>query len=201
MPATTEDLLNSSRRELLDLSTRNRLLSIPVDSSSARIISVRDEISEQVYRLLVAKKKAFSFLPGRSSADSSALTKSSENGNTELFEAPVLAQPGTESRDEEIDEASTLPKRNVECRLQTSLTSEGLQRRLLDLYHDSRAMIDEAGVNILYLALGHLQWLEADAADTPRYDPLILVPVELSRKTASEIFILSWTEEDIVENK
>ena len=200
MPATTEELLNSSRRELLDLSTRNRLLSIPVDSSSARIISVRDEISEQVYRLLVAEKKAFSFLPGRSSAGSSALTESSENGDTELLEAPVLAQPGTESRDEEIDEATGLPKRHVDCRLQTSLTSEGLQRRLLDLYHDSRAMIEEAGVNILYLALGHLQWLEADAADTPRYAPLILVPVELSRKTASEKFILRWTEEDIVEN-
>lgn len=199
MPATTEDLLNSSRRELLDLSTRNRLLSIPVDSSSARIVSVRDEISEQVYRLLVAEKKAFSFLPGRSSAGS-APTESGETGDIGLLESPVLAQPGTEGRDEEIDEATGLPKRHVDCKLQTSLTSEGLQRRLLDLYHDSRAMIEEAGVNILYLALGHLQWYEADAADTPRYAPLILVPVELSRKTASEKFILRWTEEDIVEN-
>ena len=200
MPATTEDLLDASRRELLDLSTRNRLLSIPVSSSSARLVAVRDEISEQVFRLLVAEKKTFSFLPRHASAGGNALTKSGESEDLDLLEDPVLSQPGVESRDEEIDEATGLPKRHVDCRLQTSLSSEGLQRRLLDLYHDSRAMIEEAGVNILYLALGHLQWLEAEATDTTRYAPLILIPVELSRKTASEKFVLRWTEEDIVEN-
>ena len=61
-------------------------------------------------------------------------------------------------------------------------------------------MIEEQGVNILYLALGHLKWFEAEQADTPRYAPLILVPVELSRKSASEKFILNWTEDDIEEN-
>jgi Protein of unknown function (DUF4011) len=106
MPATTEDLLNSSRRELLDLSTRNRLLSIPVNSSSARIISVRDEISEQTHRLLTTEKKAFSFLPGRSSAAILSPAKSGRTEDINLFEAPVLDQPGTESRDEEIDAAT-----------------------------------------------------------------------------------------------
>jgi len=33
---TTGELLNASGKELLDLSTRNRLLAIPLDSSSAR---------------------------------------------------------------------------------------------------------------------------------------------------------------------
>ena len=78
MGLTTEELLQSSRRELLDLSTRNRLLSIPVDSGSARIISVRDELSAQIYRLLVYEKKAFSFLSARSSksgADADAETE------------------------------------------------------------------------------------------------------------------------------
>jgi very-short-patch-repair endonuclease len=202
MLATTEELLDTSRRELLDLSTRNRLLSIPVDSSSARIVAVRDEISEQVYRLLVAEKRAFSFLPREAAVSAVAETGESAGADAEedLLIDPVLSQPENERLEEDIDEATGLPKRHVDCRLQTSLSTESLQRRLLDLYHDSRAMIEEAGVNILYLALGHLQWLEADAADTPRFAPLILIPVELSRKTASEKFILRWTEEDIVEN-
>ena len=202
MPATTEELLDKSRRELLDLSTRNRLLSIPVGSSSARIVAVRDEISEQVYRLLVGEKKAFSFLPREVAVSTADETGESAGGDTQedLLIDPVLSQPENEDLKKDIDEATGLPKRHVDCRLQTSLSSEGLQRRLLDLYHDSHAMIEEAGVNILYLALGHLQWFEADAADTPRFAPLILVPVELSRKTASEKFTLRWTEEDIVEN-
>ena len=41
--AQLEKLLEESRRELLDLSTRNRLLSIPLESKSARVIHVRDE--------------------------------------------------------------------------------------------------------------------------------------------------------------
>ena len=65
MSATTQDLLERSRKELLDLSTRNRLLSIPVHTRSARVIHVHDELSDQVYRLLVTGKKTLSFLPGR----------------------------------------------------------------------------------------------------------------------------------------
>jgi very-short-patch-repair endonuclease len=189
----TEELLNTSRKELLDLSTRNRLLSIPVDSRSARILRVRDELSEQVFRLLVCEKKTFSFLPGRLSGAQAELGElgGEDNGNDEIG----LPQP-----DEEQGPGAGLAKRHVDSRLQTVLSPEGLQRRLLDLYHDSRTMIEEQGVNILYLALGHLKWFEAEQADTARYAPLVLVPVELSRKTASEKFILKWTEDDIEEN-
>ena len=44
MPLSIQELLDRSRKELLDLSTRNRLLSIPVNSKSARIIQVHDEL-------------------------------------------------------------------------------------------------------------------------------------------------------------
>jgi hypothetical protein len=40
---TIQELLEKRRSELLDLSTRNRLLSIPVNSESARIIQVYGE--------------------------------------------------------------------------------------------------------------------------------------------------------------
>jgi hypothetical protein len=91
MPATTEELLDTSRRELLDLSTRNRLLSIPVDSSSARIVAVRDEISEQVYRLLVAEKRALSFLPRKGAVSTAAETGEPAGGDTEELRAAILA--------------------------------------------------------------------------------------------------------------
>jgi len=199
---TTEDLLNTSRKELLDLSTRNRLLSIPVDSSSAKIVQIRDELTSQVFRMLVPEKKSFSFLPGRPSVAGGRAGAAVQDPDIFLDDGlvPALPQPEEEHPGDEIDQTTGLPKRQLDNRLQTSFTPEGLQRRLLDLYHDSRAMIEEQGVNILYLALGHLKWYEADQADTPRYAPLILVPVELSRKTASEKFILRWNEDDFEEN-
>lgn len=191
-----EELLNTSRKELLDLSTRNRLLSIPIDSKSARIIQISDELSDQVLRRLVAEKKSFSFLPGRVSTTKNEKLQTEDDG-PDIFGEMSLPQPDD---DDEPDSDTAMPKRHVDCRLQTAFSPEGLQRRLLDLYLDSRAMIEEQGVNILYLALGHLKWFEAEQADTPRYAPLILVPVELSRKSASEKFILKWTEDEIEEN-
>jgi Protein of unknown function (DUF4011) len=62
MPSIVE-LLESSRRELLDTSTRNRLLSMPLQSKSARIIHVSDEKSDQVFRILVTEKKIMSLAP------------------------------------------------------------------------------------------------------------------------------------------
>ena len=70
MALNIQELLNRSRLELLDLSTRNRLLSIPVNSKSARVIHIFDELSEQVLRLLVTEKKSCSFLPGKKKEDS-----------------------------------------------------------------------------------------------------------------------------------
>ncbi|MGI8782105.1 MAG: DUF3320 domain-containing protein [Acidobacteriota bacterium] len=197
MSLTVRELLDRSRRELLDLSARNRLLSIPVNSKSARIVQVHDELSEQLFRLLVVEKKTLSFLPGQQAR------------GVQLFDTDGSPETGTDLKDEEIglpqpenDEEPTigLARRHVDTRLQTTLSPEGLQRRLLGLYGDARTIIEEQGVNILYLALGHLKWLEAEQSDTPRYAPLILVPVELQRKTASERFHLRWREEDIQEN-
>lgn len=206
MALSIEELLNRSRQELLDLSTRNRLLSLPVASKSARIICVHDELSEQVYRQLVTEKKALSFLPGVASKPANGGIVETPAGAGRAETTAVLNGPLDEEEaglpQPEDDEAGPdgVAKRHRDLRLQTALTPEGLQRRLLDLYRDARTMIEEQGVNVLYLALGQLKWFEADQADTPRFAPLILVPVELQRKTAAERFYLRWREEEIEEN-
>src|ERR1043165_541827 len=153
---TAQELLNKSRNELLDLSTRNRLLSIPVTSKSARIIQVHDELSEQVYRLLVTEKKSLSFLAGRQTRTSA----DAQQGQPGEEEEAGLPQP-----DDDQDSSTGLARRHLDSRLQTSLSSEGLQARLFALFHDARPMMEEQGVNILYLALGYLKWFEADHAD------------------------------------
>ncbi len=191
MPPSIQELLDRSRKELLDLSTRNRLLSIPVNSKSARIIQVYDELSAEVFRRLVTDKRRLSFLPGK------AIKPAATTSSPELFDDEELGLPQPE-----YDEVAVngIASRHSDPRLQTSLTPEGLQRRLLDLYTNARTMIEEQGVNVLYLALGQLKWFESGDSDTARYAPLILIPVELERKTASDRFRLRWREEDIESN-
>ncbi len=52
----------SWRRDLLDLTARNRLLNTPRTNSRSGRLDIVDELSEEVFRLLVVEKKAMTFL-------------------------------------------------------------------------------------------------------------------------------------------
>ena len=56
--------LESARRELLDLSIRNRLLNTSRGTTRSGRLDIVDELSEQVYRILVHEKKAMTFKAG-----------------------------------------------------------------------------------------------------------------------------------------
>ena len=176
--------LNTSRQALLDLSTRNRLLHIPRRSKNVKTIEVTGESSVEVFKLLVKEGKALGFLPTREADD-----------DVPHEDVPdLLPQP-------EGDAAGNGDSNKRDYRrLQTLLSSEGLQKRLLSLFLDAKTLEEEQGVNILYLAVGMLKWFEDDNSDVERYAPLILVPVSLERGTANEIFKLRWRDEDISAN-
>jgi very-short-patch-repair endonuclease len=190
LPALIEsDLIKriqGTRRELLDLSARNRLINTPRESSRGRKIEIVDERSEDVFRLLVTDRKAMSFLPGRDET---------ETGTVDEADAPRLAQPEEPAADEGAPDP-----RHVDRRLQTRLTSERLQGRLLSIYYDAQTYEQEQGVSILYLAMGFLKWYESPSSDKARYAPLLLIPVDLERPTAASRFRLKYREEDVATN-
>lgn len=198
MPSSIDELLEQSRAELLDLSTRNRLLAMPGPGRAAKVLHLHDERSAEVYRLLVTERKALSFLPGRPStagAEGAALNAAVPGaGGPDEEDEASLPQP------EQEETAGGPARRHLDHRLQTALTPEGLQARLLSLYRDARTMIEEQGVNILYLALGQLVWREADKPEAPRLAPLVLVPVSLERRTAADRFFIQWLGEEVQEN-
>jgi hypothetical protein len=181
--------LETARMELLDLSARNRLLNMLRTSRNARMIELVDERSTEIFRLLVRESRAFTFLAGRASKESSRDT----DANAE--EILDLAQPD----DDSFDERGVL-NRHADTKLQTRLTSAGLQKRLLDLYSDARTLEEEQGVNILFLALGTLRWIDPANAENIRSAPLILVPVSLERGSAAERFKLRWRQEEHAAN-
>lgn len=182
-----ETKLERARMELLDLSARNRLLNMPRSGKSAKILEIVDEQSSEIYRLLVRENRVFTFLAGRQAADAEATGEADE-----ILE---LAQP----EDDAVDERG-VAARHADTKLQTRLTPGGLQKRLLDLYYDARTLEEEQGVNILFLALGSLKWIDPKNAANVRYAPLILVPVSLERGNAAEKFKLRCRGEDPAAN-
>ena len=190
LPLATK--LERARTELLDLSARNRLLHIPRFSKSAKTIDVVDEKSVEIFRLLVRETKPFTFLAGRPDKAGGATAEEPED---EDFSDVDLAQP----EDNEINDQGVF-LRHADTKLQTRMTPKGLQKRLLDLYHDARTLEEEQGVNILFLALGTLNWVDPNKKENIRHAPLILVPVSLERGTAGEKFRLRIRAEDLLSN-
>ena len=184
------ETLQAQRRVLLDLTYRNRLLSLPKKPSNRSIV-VYDELSAQVASMLL-DKKVLSFSPIPGEGEEEALT--TDEMVAEVDE-PILIQP-----DDETDAETGLASRHTDTRLQTKLKSEHLQKRLLEIYYESNTMLEEQGVNVLYLAMGQLRFSERPGSDEFRSAPLVLLPVVLERKSARERFKIKWTEEDPQEN-
>jgi hypothetical protein len=183
--------LKRDRRELLDLGTRTRLLNTPRRQTRVKTVEVVDELSDQVFRILVGERKSMSFLEARASA-----VEAEASGEVLLDESFYsLLQP----EDDEVDEQG-VPRRHTDSRLQTNLSSDRLQKRLLALYYDARTAEEEQGVSILYLALGFLKWYEADSSDKARYAPLILLPVDLDRRSARARFRVSFSDQELATN-
>jgi very-short-patch-repair endonuclease len=118
-------------------------------------------------------------------------------------ELPGLNQGGEEGACDQAAEGPSASNRaapRFEYRLPTLLPAEQLQKRLLSMYYDARTFEEEQGVNVLYLGMGLLQWYEPDKGSRPRHAPLLLVPVELSRKTVRSGFRITALEDDIATN-
>ena len=176
--------LLKERHALLDLSTRNRLLNTPLRTKNNRAIEIVDEKAAEVFELLTSNK-AFTFLPGVQLSEEDRAALDPDDNVT-----GGIPQPGDEQTDER-----GIAARHSDTRLQTRLTSEGLQKRLFDIWYDAQTLEQEQGVNILYLALGLLRWFDNDTSDIARHAPLVLLPVKLERSTAADKFKLRWREE------
>ncbi len=67
-------------------------------------------------------------------------------------------------------------------RLYCDLYERQLNMRLLSLYTQATRSREESGAETLYLALGTLVWYESDSSTTPLYAPILLIPLEITRK-------------------
>ncbi|MGH8432412.1 MAG: DUF4011 domain-containing protein, partial [Solimonas sp.] len=172
------------RRNLLDIGTRNRLISAPLRSSRANVLEIVDEKADEVFRALWHDGSTFTFLPNETPQPKAQ----DGEGAVAIYLPP----------DDEIENGIAV--RHKDNKLQTRLGAEALQKRLLALQRDSVLFEEEQGANILFLAVGFLKWFEADKSDVERFAPLLLVPVSLERDKVRSRFRLRRREEDIEAN-
>ena len=187
--------LERARTELLDLSARNRLLSVPRSSKAAKTVEVVGARAVDVFQTLVRDDRPMTFVPGKAEdEEEDGLKKEAKQvGESEGTEVAVLMADSVEDARDAADPRSAK-------RLQTRMTPKGLQKRLMDLHLDARTLEEEQGTNILFLVLGTLKWTDPGSASNARHAPLILIPVRLERAAAGQRFKLRHRPEDMAPN-
>ncbi|MFW6111078.1 MAG: DUF4011 domain-containing protein, partial [Thermoproteota archaeon] len=218
--------LEEARKNLLDLSLRNKLLNFRAYKLST--VEVVREIPRQIYHRLVLAEKSMQFLPGekvkttkkfihRRDTDDFECLICQENGVDISFgeEEPAFSHI-EEEHDIPLDKGKnresegllwSLPALEDELEnchqdrfLQTPHEESNLQKRLFHIYYRARSLIEDAGYNALHLALGFLNWKDNPDTEKIRKAPLVLVPVELHRKKAKSVFQINWNGEEIITN-
>jgi very-short-patch-repair endonuclease len=76
-----------------------------------------------------------------------------------------------------------VPSKHTDGFLQTLSFPDQLKARLAKIYRNCRAIEQETGVNTLHLAFGFLEWFESDSSDVALLSPLLVLPVNLERRT------------------
>ena len=80
------------------------------------------------------------------------------------------------------------------------LTETELKKSLKEMYRSARVALEENGANNLFLVLGVLEWYETDKCDTPRYAPILLLPIEIVKGRGESGFVIRARDEEIVLN-
>ena len=81
-------------------------------------------------------------------------------------------------------------------RLRSAYTDAELDKVLKNLYRTARTAVEENGANTLYLAIGMLRWYESKRSTQARYAPIILIPVEMVRKSAAQGYVIRLRDDD-----
>ncbi len=166
-------------RKLLDLSLRNNLINLRVSRNNVQLIATN--LSQMEDKLAAGDE--FQVLPKPADWDNPLR-------NAGIYQSVNSLDPMTDLVKQEL----------TKNRLRTYLPEPELVASLVSLYRSSRLSLEENGANMLYVALGVLKWYETTQSEKARYAPILLLPVEIIKKTAHRCFIIRSREEDAIMN-
>ena len=186
--------------KLLDLSSRNMLLHLPLNASvepimSSHIDELEDALSDgHEFNLLSAPDWVTDLMMTLRDADG-------KEGKSVHWLSEALKRFGcyeltTWPANTDFDINERFRREYHNHRLYTFRSPAELDRSLTGIYRSARASQQENGVSSLYLAIGVLRWLAEPDSQEPFYAPLILMPIEIVRKSANQGYALHARAEE-----
>lgn len=184
----TTNTLERIRQRLVDTSARNRLINCSLER--LQVVRLVDELPGQVYARLI-DNKPFDLMPVPAPTHSELvdegyiqydpLTQERLRDNYPLVDVWARRHGINATYDLPVCAPEGLSPMHSDDKLQTLLFPDKLNARLGKIRQLAQTAMEESGTNILYLALGFLEWYESASSDKVRLSPLFVVPVELTR--------------------
>jgi hypothetical protein len=165
-------------RKLLDLSLRNNLLNLHITRNMLQLADIDISNLEDT----LSDGKSFSIMP---------------NPNAEVMRKYNLFSQPLHQSSQLYQLANDELKHN---RLLTHYHQQDLDNILVYIHKNAKQAIEENGSSTLYLAVGLLKWFDRKTPEQPRYSPILLLPVEINRRSVNSKFILKSREEETMIN-
>lgn len=165
-------------RKLLDLSLRNNLLNLHITRNMLQLVDIDINHLEDT----LSDGKSFSIMP---------------NPNAEVLRKYNLFMQPLHHSSPLFQLANDELKHN---RLLTHYHQQDLDNILVYIHKNAKQAIEENGSSTLYLAVGLLKWFDRKTPEQPRYSPILLLPVEISRRSVNSKFTLKSREEETMIN-
>jgi hypothetical protein len=177
---TPEGRLSNWKSKLLDLTLRNRLLNFKSTKSTLQFIAPNLPSLEDA--LSGGSEFRVRPLPGIMDGNDprSGKVHASKSGRTALDDMALEALENNE--------------------FLANVGQDALDGNLLSIFNAARTGLEEGGANTLFLAVGLLEWTEAEKAETKHLAPILLIPVTLERQSVRTGFRLRRHDDEAIVN-
>ncbi len=160
-------------RKLLDIGLRNTLINLRMTKSVIPLLSSSlDDLED-----LLSDGSEFAVLP-----------KPADWHMSDATGFDMLPAFGTY---EELITAEFKSKR-----LRSFYTERELEEAIKNVYRVAKISMEENGANTLYLAMGLLKWFENPRSTKARYAPIVLLPIEIIRKSAVQGYVIRLRDDE-----
>lgn len=178
---TPQGRLARWKSRLLDLTLRNKLLNFKPTKATLQFVS--PDVSKLEDALAAGDEFRVRPLPNLMDGGADPRVAQVHAGRTGRAPLDDMALQALENKE-----------------LISRAAADDLDDKLLAIHTVARTGLEEGGANTLYLAIGFLQWTEAENAEKQHRAPILLVPVTLQRRSVRDGFRLKRHDEEVIVN-
>ena len=171
----TRTRLQQWERSLLDLSLRNPLLNFRITGSTIPLLTAALSDLEDA----LADGNDFQIHPRPTDWETTPRDSS-------VYQGRIHSNP----------QVKLLQAEFAQHRLRADIADKDLSNRLTKLYRAARTSLEENGTSTFYLTLGTLIWYEMDNSEKPRHAPVLLIPMEIIRKSVQSGYLVRAGEDE-----